>query len=87
MLPAGEDPPPATGVRTRLYVSELEALLQPADVLRALVPVLGAPFAAAVRMCVTLWLVMLGTVLVPLAEFLPEAVVRNGDAVLANKSH
>ncbi|MBE3047373.1 hypothetical protein IMZ48_33625 [Candidatus Bathyarchaeota archaeon] len=83
--PGGEPAPLAMGVRTRLYVSELEGHVQPSEMLKVFVPFLGASIGWAARMFVTIWLVLLGSVLVPLAGFLPEAVVKNGDAVIADK--
>lgn len=73
------------GVRTRLYVSELEGLTQPGEMLKVFVPFLGAGIGWAARMWATAWLVLLGSVLVPLSGFLPEAVVKNGNAVVADK--
>lgn len=73
------------GVRTRLYVSEMERLTQPSELLKVFVPFLGAGIGWAVRMWATAWLLLLGSVLVPLSGLLPEAVVKNGNAVVADK--
>lgn len=72
------------GVRTRLYVSEFEALVRPGELLKLFVPFLGEGVDLVVRACFTFWLLVVGCVLVPLAGLFPEAVVRNGD-VLADK--
>ncbi|SPN99644.1 uncharacterized protein DNG_02496 [Cephalotrichum gorgonifer] len=75
----------ALGIRTRLYVSELESLIQPSEILKIFVPILGPGMWWLVRMWMTLFTLLLGSILVPLAGFLPEAVVRNGDVTLADK--
>lgn len=73
------------GVRTRLYVSDVEGLIQPSEMLKVFVPFVGGWIGWAVRMWITAWLVLLGSVLVPLSGLLPEAVVKNGAAVHADK--
>lgn len=73
------------GVRTRLYVSELEGLVQPSEILKVFLPFVGTWVGWAVSMWVTAWLVLLASVLVPLSGFLPEAVVKNGDAAHLDK--
>lgn len=74
------------GVRTKLYVSELETLVRPGELLKLFVPFLGESVDWVVRACFTFWLLVVGCVLVPLAGLLPEAVVRNGD-VIVDKDH
>lgn len=82
--PSEDTAPLAMGVRTRLYVSEIETLVRPGELLKLFVPFLAEGVDAVVRACFTFWLLVVGCVLVPLAGLLPEAVVRNGD-VLADK--
>ncbi|KAL2111705.1 hypothetical protein VUR80DRAFT_9552 [Thermomyces stellatus] len=85
LLPGEDSGPLAMGVRTRLYVSELEGLVQPSEILKVFLPFVGGWVGWAVSMWVTAWLVLLASVLVPLSGFLPEAVVKNGDAAHLDK--
>lgn len=60
--------------------------MQPTEVLKIAIPLIGSAVWSSVQFFITLWLLLLASVFVPIARLMPETVIKNGDPVVIRKT-